>query len=114
MKVQDTLKNRNSQYNVAIEWENGEITKEPLKKIATDDQVTWAIYVRENDLLDKPGWKHLKYIAKQEKKFTYMVNQAKLRSYNTAPWYKYGFEVPKTYEQSLHLDHMNNLFTLTI
>jgi hypothetical protein len=36
-----------------------------------------------------------------------MVNQAKLRSYNTAPWYKYGFEFPLTYEQALCLDQWN-------
>jgi hypothetical protein len=36
-----------------------------------------------------------------------MVNQAKLRSYNTAPRYKYGFEVPRTYDQALRLDQKN-------
>jgi Reverse transcriptase (RNA-dependent DNA polymerase) len=36
-----------------------------------------------------------------------MVNQAKLRSYNTAPLYKYGFEIPRTYEQALCLDKRN-------
>jgi Reverse transcriptase (RNA-dependent DNA polymerase) len=36
-----------------------------------------------------------------------MVNQANLRSYNTAPCYKYGFEVPRTYEQALCLDQRN-------
>jgi hypothetical protein len=36
-----------------------------------------------------------------------MVNQAKLRSYNTAPRSKYGFQVPRTYEQALRLDNRN-------
>jgi hypothetical protein len=36
-----------------------------------------------------------------------MVKQAKLRSYNTAPCYKYGFEVPRTNEQALCLDKRN-------
>jgi Reverse transcriptase (RNA-dependent DNA polymerase) len=36
-----------------------------------------------------------------------MVNQAKLRSYNTAPRYKYGFKVPRTYKQALSLDKRN-------
>jgi hypothetical protein len=36
-----------------------------------------------------------------------MVNKAQLRSYNTAPRYKYGFEVPRTYEQALRLDKKN-------
>ena len=44
-----------STYNVMIEWENGEITSEPLSIIGADDSVTCAIYARENKLLDKPG-----------------------------------------------------------
>jgi hypothetical protein len=65
--------------------ENGEITKEPLSIIAVDDPVTCAIYARENGLLDQPGWKRCKRIAKTEKKFTHMVNQAKLKSFHTTP-----------------------------
>jgi hypothetical protein len=91
-------KKKGSQVNVLIEWENGEITSELLTVIAAQDPVTCAIYARDNDLLDQPGWKRLKQIAKREKVFTRMVNQAKLKSYNTAPRYKYGFEVPRTYE----------------
>jgi hypothetical protein len=30
-----------STYNLLIEWENGETTKEPLQVIAKDDPVTW-------------------------------------------------------------------------
>ena len=44
-----------SLYNVMIEWENGEITSEPLAIIGADDPVTCAIYADENNLLDKPG-----------------------------------------------------------
>jgi len=98
---------KHSQYNIMVEWENGEITTEPLAVIAADDPVTCAIYARENGLLDEPGWKRFKSIAKREKKFIRMVNQAKLRSFNTAPRYKYGFEVPRTYDQALRLDSRN-------
>jgi hypothetical protein len=45
-------------------WENGEITSDPLKVIAADDPVSCAIYAREIDLLDKPGWKRFKHVAK--------------------------------------------------
>ena len=41
-----------SQYDLMIEWENGDITKKPPKVIATDDHVICAIYARENGLLD--------------------------------------------------------------
>ena len=79
-----------------IEWENGEITTEPLQAIAKDDPVTFAIYARENELLNTPGWKQFKSIAKRKEVFTRMVNQAKLRSFNTAPRFKNDYEVPRT------------------
>jgi hypothetical protein len=44
-------------YNVKVEWENGEITSEPLNVIATNDLVTCVINARENALLDLLGWK---------------------------------------------------------
>jgi hypothetical protein len=53
-----------SVYNLLIEWENGETTKEPLQVIAKDDPVTCAIYVKDNVLLDLPGWKKFKSIAR--------------------------------------------------
>jgi hypothetical protein len=98
---------KGSAYNVMIEWENGEITSEPLGIIAADDPVTCAIYARENDLLEQPGWKRFKGIAKRQKKMFRMANQAKLRSFRTAPRYMYGFEVPLHYAQAVKLDTRN-------
>ena len=95
---------KGSSYSIMVEWENGETTKEPLQSIAKDNPVTCAIYAREHELLDTPGWKQFKAIAKRQKKLTCMVNQVKLRSYNLAPKFKNGFEVPKTYEQAIRLD----------
>jgi hypothetical protein len=34
------------QYNLMIEWENGEMTTDPIAIIAADDPVTCAIYAR--------------------------------------------------------------------
>jgi hypothetical protein len=98
---------KGSMYNVMIEWENGETTNEPLQVIAKDDPVSCAIYAKENGLLDLPGWKQFKSIAKRQKKFTRMVNQAKLRSFNNAPKFKNGFEIPRTYEQAVLFDKRN-------
>jgi hypothetical protein len=36
-----------------------------------------------------------------------MANQAKLRSFRTAPKYMYGFEVPKDYQHAIRLDTRN-------
>ena len=98
---------KGSKYNVMVEWENGEITSEPLTTIAADDPVTCAIYAKENGLLNEDGWKRFKGIAKREKKFLRMVNQAKLRSFRHSPKYKYGFEVAKSYNHAMELDRRN-------
>ena len=98
---------KGSMYNIMVEWETGEITSEPLQVIAADDPVTCAIYAKDNGLLDQPGWKKFKAIAKRQKKFTRMVNQAKLKSFSSSPKYKYGFEVPKNYSHAMTLDARN-------
>ena len=85
------------------EWENGEITSEPLNIIAADDPVTCAIYVDENDLLELPGCKRFRSIAKKRKKMIRMANQAKLRSFRTTLKYQYGFEVPRDYRMPFRL-----------
>ena len=46
-----------SPHNVRVEWENGEITDEPLNIIAEDAPVACAIHAKNNNLLNKPGWK---------------------------------------------------------
>ena len=43
-----------------IEWESGEISAEPLVVVAKDDPVAVAIYAKDNDLLDTPGWNDLR------------------------------------------------------
>ncbi len=90
-----------------IEWENGEVTSEPLSIIAADNPVTCAIYARENNLLDLDGWEQFKHIARQDKKLLCMVNQTKLQSYCTLPCYKYGYEVPQDYNHIVELDKHN-------
>jgi hypothetical protein len=79
-----------SPYNLTIKWENEEITNEPLNIIAADDPVSCATHGRDNKLLDQPGRKRFKSLAKREKKLLRLQNQAKLRSYRTTPKYKFG------------------------
>ena len=98
---------KGSNYNIRIDWESGEQTYEPLDVIAKDDPITCAIYGRDNDLLDKPGWKRFKSIAKREKKMLRQINQAKLRSYRCAPKYKFGYVVPRDYKHVMLLDTAN-------
>ena len=55
-----------SPYNIQVEWSNGETTYEPLSIIAANDPVSCAIYARENGLLDTPGWRRFKPLAKRD------------------------------------------------
>ena len=96
-----------SKYNVIVEWENGEQTEEPLTMMIKDDPVTMALYARKNNLLETEGWKRLRRIAKRDKQLTRLINQVKLRSFRTAPKFKYGFQIPRNYEEAVLFDQRN-------
>jgi hypothetical protein len=49
---------KGDKYNVKVEWENGEVSYEPIHTIAsTDHVVVCAIYGKEHGLLNTDGWK---------------------------------------------------------
>ena len=98
---------RGSMYNVQIAWEDGSITFEPLHTIGDDDPATCAVYAEKNGLLDKPGWKRFRRIAKNQKKLKRFLNQAKLASKRMAKRYQFGYEVPKSPEHALQIDKAN-------
>jgi hypothetical protein len=87
---------KGSTYNVLVEWASGEITYEPLDIIGKDDLVTCAEYAHRMILLGTPGWKRFRHIYKNQKKEERMVNQAKLKSYRSEPFWKFGVIVPRT------------------
>jgi hypothetical protein len=90
--------------NVKVEWENGEVSYEPLRTIAADDPVMCAIYVKDHGLQDTDGWKGLCSLAKRAKKMLPMMNQSKLRSYKTCKKYMYDFEILRGYEDASQED----------
>jgi hypothetical protein len=46
-------------------------------------------------------------MAKREKHFLLLVKQAKLRSYCNAPKYKFGYQIPRDYEEAMKFDELN-------
>ena len=104
-KVDQYHKNYNgSSYNLRIAWENGEVSEVPLKLFAQDAQVECAIYAKENDLLDTPGWKRFRRTAKRSVKLVRMINQVRLRQFRSSPKYMFGYQVPKTLKQAKKFD----------
>jgi hypothetical protein len=83
-------------------WSNGR-----MGRLQLNLPVTCAVYAREHDLLDIKGWKHFQNLAKQEKHFLRLVKQAKMKSYRQCPKYKFGYRIPKDYEEALKLDELN-------
>ena len=97
-----------SKYNVLIEWETGERTWEPTSLLDMDEhKVDLAMYARDNKLLDLPGWKQYRKLAKRTKKMERMVNQNKLKSYKHSPKYMFGIRVPNNHEEAMYLDRIN-------
>jgi hypothetical protein len=45
--------------------------------------------------------------AKREKHFLRLVKQAKMKSYCQSLKYKFGYRIPKDYEEALKLDELN-------
>ena len=98
---------KGSSHNIKIEWEDGSTSWEPISVIIGDCALPVAEHAEKHKLLDTPGWKRLKKFVKNKKKFTRMINQAKLRSFRASPRFKYGFEIPKNFKDAVRLDQEN-------
>jgi Reverse transcriptase (RNA-dependent DNA polymerase) len=101
---------KGSAYNVLVQWEDGSETYEPLEIIIKDDPVSVANYAAQNNLIDTPGWKRVRHLAKNQKKLDRMVNQARLAFNNgrsSAPTYSFGIKVPRNVKQALQYDEEN-------
>ena len=46
-----------------------------------DNPITMAKHAVENNMLETPGWRSLKWHAKRQKKLNCLINQVKLRSF---------------------------------
>ena len=96
-----------SSYNLLIEWETGEQTWEPLSNIIASDPYTCAVYAKEHDLLNTPGWKLLKRHARTARRLIRTLKKSKYRQARASRNYKHGWEVPRDYAHALQLDIHN-------
>ena len=95
---------KGSKFNVMVEWETGEVTYEPLDLIAKDDPVTCAMYAKDHGLLETPGWKRFKRLAKRRKILERAINQSKLRQHRRSPKFKFGYEVAQNHNDAMRID----------
>jgi hypothetical protein len=87
-----------------IAWEDGSQTFELLHVITADAPVVCAQYAQRAGLLEEPGWKRFQKIAKREKKILRQVKQAKLTSFRSAPFYQFGYRLPRSVPEAFVID----------
>jgi hypothetical protein len=93
--------------NLRVEWENGEVTFEPLDIFGCDDPVSCALYGLKNDLINKPVWRWFKRLAIDNDKSRQFENNVKLFAS------RYGVQVPSNHNDAMSLDkhHGNKLWS---
>ena len=96
-----------SSYNLLIEWETGEQTWEPLSNIIASDPYTCAVYAKEHDLLNTPGWELLKRHARTARRLIRTLKKSKYRQARASRNYKHGWEV----QEIMHM-HYNLIYTM--
>ena len=85
-------------------WENGQQSNEPLKIFGKDAPVDCSLYAKKHWLLNKPGWRRFKLIAKREALLLRLVRQVILCLFCMSPKYKFGYDVPCDIQHALDLD----------
>ena len=96
-----------SKYNVQVERETGETTREPLSIIAADDPVTCAAYAKENDLLALEGWGRFRRLGKKDKVLARAIKQSKIRQVRRSQTYMFGYLIPRNYMEAMQFDLEN-------
>jgi hypothetical protein len=114
---QDLLKKshkdyKSSLYNVLLLWDDGSKTYEQLKMVIKDDPITLAAYARKNSLLNGPGWKKLKTLARRlvhDKQGVYQLHYNVMANKETkGPVYQFGIQVPRNIKDAYKLDKKNS------
>jgi hypothetical protein len=84
---------KGSLHNVKVLWEDN----------------SFSVCAKENDLLKTPGWKALKQIARCEKQFNCMVQQARMQSQRNAVVCKFGVRLPCSRAEAFAFDANNGV-----
>jgi hypothetical protein len=96
---------KGSSYNVLVEWDDGSESWEPLDTMIKDDPVSVALYASDNNLLDTPGCKRIKHVARSKKRMNRMINQTKVNRKGAN--YSFGVQVPRNAKQAIKIDAAN-------
>ena len=57
-------------------------------------------------MLNLPGWKRLRIIARNQKSLTRAINQTKIRQVRRSATFELGYLIPRDYKHALELDKL--------
>jgi hypothetical protein len=100
---------KGSSCNAKVLWEDNSETHELLVEMIKDNPVSCAAHATEIDLLKTPGWKALKQIARREKQFNRMLQQAAMQSQRNAVACKFGIRLPRSGAEAFAFDATNGV-----
>ena len=83
------------------------MTWEPLSNIVASDPYTCAVYAKNHDLVNTPGWKLLKRLARTTRRLIRTLKKSKYRQAKASRKYKHEWQVPRDYAHALQLDIQN-------
>jgi len=95
-----------SQWNLLIEWDNGERQWTKMIDVAPFAQSSLAECGRVHKLLDKPGWRQFKKLAIRQERMINIVRANKIQSFHRAPIYMFGTRVPRNHPEAMQLDRL--------
>ena len=108
LSIEDHRQNpATKQWDIRAKWEDRTETWEPLAEFWRNDPMTVAVYAKEHDLLETPGWKRFCPYVKNQKKVNQMTKQSILCSMRQAIRYRFGVRVPKTPREAMELNAKN-------
>ena len=94
-------------WELLVKWTSGQCTWNSFDATWEGDPVTVSMYAKRNYLLDKPGWRRCRRLAKNAKTIARMVNQVKLKNFRRKPKYKFGVQVPRDHDEAMWIDEKN-------
>ena len=100
-------RHKGSKCDVKVMWEDGSVTWEPLTAMTAADPVTSAAHAKEHDLLNAPGWKKPRRIARRAKVLQRMMNNSKRAQRCDAVVHKFGVRIPRNVKEAKMSDEEN-------
>ena len=98
-----TIKGSSSSYEVLVNWEVVHDTWEPVSVMRFNDPIYLDKYARENDLLDKLGWKQIRRYVNNTNKMNRLLKADKDKQHRNTVKINFGLKIPSDHKEAMVL-----------